>query len=48
MDELEGYAALIETGLPDFIEIKAVTYCGKSDASSLTMENVPWHKYVNT
>jgi tRNA wybutosine-synthesizing protein 1 len=30
----------------DFIEIKAVTYCGKSDASSLTMENVPWHKEV--
>lgn len=30
----------------DFIEIKAVTYCGKSDASSLTMENVPWHKDV--
>lgn len=30
----------------DFIEIKAVTYCGKSDASSLTMENVPWHTEV--
>jgi len=44
MDEIEGYAELVETGLPDFIEIKAVTYCGKSDASSLTMENVPWHK----
>lgn len=23
-----------------------MTYCGKSDASSLTMENVPWHKDV--
>jgi len=23
-----------------------MTYCGKSDASSLTMENVPWHKEV--
>jgi len=23
-----------------------VTYCGKSDASSLTMENVPWHADV--
>jgi tRNA wybutosine-synthesizing protein 1 len=32
--------------LLDFIEIKAVTYCGKSDASSLTMENVPWHQEV--
>lgn len=44
MNEIEGYAELVEAGLPDFIEIKAVTYCGKSDASSLTMENVPWHK----
>jgi tRNA wybutosine-synthesizing protein 1 len=44
MDEVEGYAELVETGKPDFIEIKAVTYCGKSDASSLTMQNVPWHK----
>lgn len=46
MDELHEYAALIEAGEPDFIEIKAVTYCGKSDASSLTMENVPWHYEV--
>jgi tRNA wybutosine-synthesizing protein 1 len=30
----------------DFIEIKAMTYCGKSDASSLTMQNVPWHQEV--
>lgn len=46
MEELDGYATLIEHGLPDFIEIKAVTYCGKSDASSLTMANVPWHEEV--
>lgn len=46
MEETEGYAELIELGQPDFIEIKAVTYCGKSDASSLTMQNVPWHKEV--
>jgi len=45
-EELEGYVELIEMGQPDFIEIKAVTYCGKSDASSLTMQNVPWHKEV--
>ncbi len=32
--------------LLDFIEIKAMTYCGKSDASSLTMQNVPWHREV--
>lgn len=46
MTEVEGYCELIERGLPDFIEIKAVTYCGKSDASSLTMQNVPWHEEV--
>ena len=45
-DELDGYVELIELGRPDFIEIKAVTYCGKSDASNLTMQNVPWHKEV--
>lgn len=46
MEEVEGYAELVELGQPDFIEIKAVTYCGKSDASSLTMQNVPWHADV--
>lgn len=46
MQELEDYVSLLNIGDPDFIEIKAVTYCGKSDASSLTMENVPWHKDV--
>ena len=46
MDEVRGYADLIAEGQPDFIEIKAVTYCGKSDASSLTMKNVPWHHEV--
>jgi len=46
MEEAEGYAELIEMGQPDFIEIKAVTWCGKSDASNLTMQNVPWHKEV--
>jgi tRNA wybutosine-synthesizing protein 1 len=25
-----------------------MTYCGKSDASSLTMQNVPWHREVCT
>jgi len=46
--ELQGYAELVEMGMPDFIEIKAMTYCGKSDASSLTMQNVPWHREVCT
>ncbi len=43
---MEDYARLISIGQPDFIEVKAVTYCGKSDGSSLTMENVPWHREV--
>ena len=44
MTEVDSYAELVELGTPDFIEIKAVTYCGKSDASTLTIENSPWHK----
>jgi len=44
--ELDNYAKLIELGDPDFIEIKGVTYCGTSKASTLTMENVPWHEEV--
>ena len=46
MQEIDDYVSLLNIGDPDFIEIKAVTYCGKSDASSLTMENVPWHADV--
>ena len=46
MEELDAYIKLLELGEPDLIEIKAVTYCGTSDASSLTMENVPWHHEV--
>lgn len=46
MDELDNYAELINIGKPDFIEVKAVTYCGKSDGSDLTMKNVPWHQEV--
>lgn len=46
MDELDNYAELITIGQPDFIEVKAVTYCGKSDGSDLTMKNVPWHDEV--
>ncbi|XP_054710868.1 S-adenosyl-L-methionine-dependent tRNA 4-demethylwyosine synthase TYW1-like [Uloborus diversus] len=47
-DEIEGYAKLVHVGKPDFIEIKGVTYCGTSKASSLTMENVPWHEEVRS
>ena len=28
------------------IDCQGVTYCGESKASSLTMENVPWHREV--
>lgn len=45
-DELEAYAELVSRGKPDFIEVKGVTYCGDSKASSLTMNNVPWHEEV--
>jgi len=46
VDEIKGYAELIELGKPDFIEIKGVTYCGDSKASTLTMQNVPWYEEV--
>lgn len=46
MEDFEGYAKLISIGMPDFIEIKGVTYCGTSKANKLTMENVPWHEQV--
>ncbi|TDH65256.1 uncharacterized protein CCR75_008415 [Bremia lactucae] len=46
MEGLNNYAELINIGQPDFIEVKAVTYCGKSDGSDLTMKNVPWHEEV--
>lgn len=46
MSEVDEYAALLERGQPDFIEIKAVTYSGTSATSTLTMKNVPWHDDV--
>lgn len=45
-EEMDNYAKLVELGQPDFIEIKGVTFCGSSKASTLTMENVPWHEEV--
>ncbi|KAI0875845.1 wyosine base formation [Hypoxylon argillaceum] len=47
-DEVEGYAALVERGLPCFVEIKGVTYCGTSTSASagLTMANVPFYAEV--
>lgn len=46
MDEISNYVDLILRGKPGFIEIKGVTYCGSSDASSLRMSNVPYHAEV--
>lgn len=47
-DEVEGYADLVEKGLPCFVEIKGVTYCGTSSSASagLTMQNVPFYEEV--
>ncbi|XP_011480524.1 S-adenosyl-L-methionine-dependent tRNA 4-demethylwyosine synthase [Oryzias latipes] len=46
VEEMQAYAELIALGQPDFIEVKGVTYCGESSASTLTMANVPWHQEV--
>ena len=46
MDEVREYSKLVALGQPDFIEIKSVTFRGKSDASDLTFENVPFHEEV--
>jgi tRNA wybutosine-synthesizing protein 1 len=47
-DEVEGYANLVEKGLPCFVEIKGVIYCGTSTSSSagLTMQNVPFYSEI--
>jgi tRNA wybutosine-synthesizing protein 1 len=44
-DEVEGYADLVEKGLPCFVEIKGVTFCGTSTSANagIRMANVPWY-----
>ncbi|RSL86028.1 hypothetical protein CEP51_003030 [Fusarium floridanum] len=44
-EEAEGYARLVEKGLPCFVEVKGVTYCGTSTSSNagLSMSNVPFY-----
>ncbi|RDA82962.1 hypothetical protein CP532_0874 [Ophiocordyceps camponoti-leonardi (nom. inval.)] len=44
-DEVEGYARLVERGLPCFVEIKGVTYCGTSTSANagISMSNVPFY-----
>lgn len=48
MASARDYAKLVGIGEPDFIEIKSVTFCGVSKASSLSFDNVPWHEEVKT
>lgn len=43
---VEGYAALVRRGQPDFIEIKGMTFCGGLDRDTLSMKNVPRHQQV--
>lgn len=47
-DEVEGYADLVQKGLPCFVEVKGVTYCGTSSSAGagLTMQNVPFYGEV--
>ncbi|KAH0569247.1 hypothetical protein GP486_000003 [Trichoglossum hirsutum] len=48
-DEVEGYAGLVEKGLPCFVEVKGVTYCGTSSSAGagLTMQNVPFYEEMS-
>eukprot|EP00578_Thalassiosira_sp_NH16_P024242 CAMPEP_0181102576 /NCGR_PEP_ID=MMETSP1071-20121207/14394_1 /TAXON_ID=35127 /ORGANISM="Thalassiosira sp., Strain NH16" /LENGTH=598 /DNA_ID=CAMNT_0023185569 /DNA_START=160 /DNA_END=1953 /DNA_ORIENTATION=+ len=45
-DEIGGYARLLALGQCSLVEVKGVTFCGKSDASNLNMTNTPWHHEV--
>ena len=46
-EEVEGYADLVALGLPCFVEIKGVTYCGTtSSTAGLTMQNVPFYDEI--
>ena len=49
-EEVEGYADLVALGLPCFVEIKGVTYCGTSTSTNagLTMQNVPFYDEVTS
>ncbi|XP_053992806.1 uncharacterized protein LOC128883937 [Hylaeus volcanicus] len=47
MQEAENFGKLVLMGIPDFIEIKAVTYSGTAASSkSITMKDIPWHEEV--
>jgi len=46
MQEVIEYAKLVSIGRPTFIEIKGVTFCGKSGAGDITLKDVPLHEEV--
>ena len=46
VETIQEYANLIKRGMPDFVEVKGVTFCGYSGANPLTMNNVPFHAEV--
>ncbi|GAB5366733.1 hypothetical protein AAMO2058_001168800 [Amorphochlora amoebiformis] len=48
MQDVKAYVKLLVLGLPLLIEIKGVTFCGDSKASSLTIKNSPFHHEVCT
>lgn len=43
MDEVNGYADLIERGNPSQIEVKGATYCGNTKENLITMQNIPFY-----
>ena len=44
--ELPQYAALVARGVPHFIEVKGVTFCGDQKGSNISMASVPYHAEV--
>jgi len=45
-DDVVGYADMIERGMPAFVEVKGVTFCGTSSTYQLRMSNVPFYDEV--
>ena len=41
-----AYTLIFFSGHCSLVEVKGVTFCGKSDASNLNMTNTPWHHEV--
>lgn len=46
MEELQAYKQLVALGMPTFIEVKGVTFCGEQNSANITMANVPFHHEV--